>query len=145
MLNISYVAIILALTTVVLCNPIGKNPKKDEHHAGNIMERTCESMSPSFGPAHPNPPEQAPAPYVIEVSNQNVGTGERLQITLKGKNEDDKFKGILVQARRVGTANDKVAVGKFIVGESCDGQLINCAPGNEVNLFPKILLGILVG
>lgn len=135
MLNLSYVAILLALSMSVLCLPTGPNPKKDEHHHGNIMETTCESMSPPVGPGHPNPPVQTPAaPYTIEVSKRDVGTGERLQITLNGQNEENKFKGILVQARRAGSA-DIVAIGKFIIGTSGDGQLINCAPGNEVNHF----------
>lgn len=134
MLNLQHVVVILALSMLVLCNP-----KKV-----NILERACESLSLSVEPVHAAiPSEQTPvAPYKIEISKKFVVTGERLQITLKGKNEEDKFKGILVQARRVGTASDKVAVGKFIIGESGDGQLINCEPGYEVNLFPKILLGL---
>lgn len=116
------IVLALALTPAILAAPVNQY----EHHSKNAMQSTCNGLMPG-DKLHGHYPQTTLPPYTIEVSRANINPSDTIVVTMKGIQQLDDFKGVLVQAR---TQNSIMPVGKF--SSDASGTLIDCEPGKEV-------------
>lgn len=95
-------------------------------HPEGAPTSVCSSMSPSHDGSEA---QTSPFPYEINFADKPIKSGESITVTIKGRTENNNFKGIMVQARV-----DEAPVGTFDVSASSDSlQTMNCPAGEQVS------------
>lgn len=108
-------------------------PLMVQGYSSGAPKDECLSMTPR----HHVDPQRGAAPYDIYISKKNIRAGETVQISIKGRSDDDVIKGILVQAR-VG----ETAIGAFDASPSSQYiQLLDCGNGRGVSQILHIQSG----
>lgn len=114
--------ILICLTAVVSTNA----------YSAGAPGEACFDMIPQ----HHVDPQSSKAPYRIQLSKNQLRSGDRVDITISGLSQSDTIKGFMVQAR-VG----ETPVGKWIVDKSNSyGQPLNCGNGIAVSKFFRIFV-----
>lgn len=86
----------------------------------------CENMTPQ----HHVDPQKSAAPYILEVSQQSVKSGDTVELTLRGQKPSNTFKGFMVQARVGDTP-----VGQFQIAPDYKyAQTLSCGSGSNVSI-----------
>lgn len=86
----------------------------------------CETLTPQHGS---NEPQITEAPFVFNLSTQNVGQGETMTISIEAENSFG-FRGFMIQARTLTEAPEVIGQFEFIEGS----RSVSCAdlPPNSV-------------
>lgn len=94
-------------------------------YSGGAPEGVCDDMTPKHGVD----PQSSPIPYTISIDKDKVKPGEKVKITINGK---DSFKGFLLQVR-----DGTKSAGKFvdIPGDDKYIKTINCHSANQVKIM----------
>lgn len=85
----------------------------------------CGTMTPR----HHVDPQTGPSPYDIILSKKSIRSGDTIDITIRGRTNNDLFKGLLVQARVGDTP-----IGRFDVNQNREYiQTLDCGSGRAVS------------
>jgi len=91
----------------------------------------CSTMTPR----HHVDPQKGPAPYDVSIDKKFIRAGETVTVTIKGRTQEDSFKGLLVQAR----VGDQ-PIGTFDVSQSRQHiQTLDCGSGRANAITHKKL------
>lgn len=94
-------------------------------YSSGAPDSECSSMTPR----HKVDAQKGVSPYDIILDKKAIKAGETVLVTIKGHNNDDLIKGLLVQARVGDTP-----IGYFDVSPSRDYiQILNCGNGRGVS------------
>jgi hypothetical protein len=85
-------------------------------------EEICSTLRPN----HPGEPQTETFPYKLVLDKREVKTGQN--VTLGIRSNSQKFKGFLVQARRVGAKDSDLPVGSWINDKNpaSPSKTVNC-------------------
>lgn len=93
-------------------------PAMVQGYSKGAPEAECGTMTPR----HHVEPQSGPFPYTITLGKRAIKAGETIEVIIKGKNNDDNFKGLIVQARVGDTP-----IGSFDVSPTKQWlQLLDC-------------------
>lgn len=100
-------------------------PLMVQGYSNGAPAEECSSMTPR----HHVDPQKSAAPYDFIIDKKFIRAGESVTVTLKGRSNDDDFKGLLVQARVGDTP-----IGVFDVSPSRQFiQTLDCGSGRAVS------------
>ncbi|CRL00397.1 CLUMA_CG013664, isoform A [Clunio marinus] len=110
-------------------------PMMVQGYSSGAPAEECSTMTPRHGVE----PQTGPSPYDIILDKNNIRAGETVGITIRGRSNDDTFKGLLVQARVGDTP-----IGSFDVSPSRQYiQTLSCGNGrNNAVTHKKIDQGV---
>lgn len=81
-------------------------------------------------PQHHVDPQSSKAPYQVQLSKNQLRSGDTVDVIIHGLSESDTIKGFMVQAR-VG----ETPVGKWLVDKKHSyGQQLSCGNGSGVSI-----------
>ncbi|XP_066993136.2 putative defense protein [Anabrus simplex] len=99
-----------------------QSPRKGPIDPNHVPESVCNNMLPIHGDFAPS---NDPPPYEIKVSTNKVAPGEKVTVTVIGKENAD-FKGLYIQGR----IND-IPEGQFEDPNHPKIRVNNCPPGEK--------------